>query len=202
MTPVPSISATPGNRPDAELLERVRDGEHAAFETLVRQYQPYAYALAMRYVWDRYEADDIVQESFVRVWENAGAYRPEVKFSTWLFTIVTRLSIDRVRSRKRWDRIAVRSELRPVHEEPAGEPSHDDRMDNRRMVSVIRDLVCHLPKAQRIVFTLRDMQDLSVDEVQEVTGMSKDTIKANLCHARKRIRELLERTSQATRRQA
>jgi RNA polymerase sigma-70 factor (ECF subfamily) len=75
-------------------------------------------------------------------------------------------------------------------------------MDNRRMVSVIRDLVCHLPKAQRIVFTLRDLQDLSVDEVQEVTGMSKDTIKANLCHARKRIRELLERTSQATRRQA
>jgi len=186
--------------PGPELFEKIRAGDHAAFGALVRQCQPFAYALAMRFVWDRQEADDIVQESFVKVWDNIESYRPEQKFTTWLYAIVTRLSIDHIRSRSRWRRIFVRGENMGEFEEPADHESHDERMDTEHLIATVRSLVRHLPRTQRVVFTLRDLQDLSMEEVEEVTGMSRDTIKANLCHARRRIREMSGRTPSAPRR--
>jgi RNA polymerase sigma-70 factor, ECF subfamily len=195
-----TISEPHSEQPVPEIFQRIKAGDHAAFRTLVERYQSYAYALAMRFVWDRQEADDIVQESFIRVWDNIGSYRPENKFTTWLYAIVTRLCIDRIRSRNRWGRVLVRDPLQTEQERPADQPSPDERIDNEQLIERIRGLVERLPRAQRLVFTLRDLQDLTVDEVEEVTGLSATSIKANLCHARKRVREMLECSNPAVRR--
>jgi RNA polymerase sigma-70 factor, ECF subfamily len=175
-----------------EIVDRIKAGDHAAFETVVTRYQAFAYALAMRFVWDRQEADDIVQDAFIRVWDNISAYRPEYRFTSWLYTIVTRLSIDRVRSKNRWKRVSITEEL--GGESGQSYPSTDQQIDNQELIAVIRQLVDQLPKTQRIVFTLRDLQDLSMDEVVDITGMSATSVKANLCHARKRIREMIDRS--------
>lgn len=195
-----TTSEVPCAQPAPELFERIKAGDHAAFGTLVRHYQSYAYALAMRFVWDRQEADDIVQESFIRVWDNIGSYRPEQKFTTWLYAIVARRSIDYIRAKSRWGRIVVRDESRGECEGLHTASSQDERLDNEQFIATIHGLVEHLPRAQRLVFTLRDLQDLSVEEVVEMTGMSAASVKANLWHARKRIRELLGRIAPAARR--
>lgn len=186
------ISDPACEQPSPEILERLKAGDHAAFKTLVERHQAFAYTLAMRFVWDRQEADDIVQDSFIRVWDNIGAYRPEYKFTTWLYAIVTRLSIDRVRTRRRWNLVTITDELEAG--DPAGPSTADQQIDDKETIQLVRQLVERLPRAQRIVFTLRDLQDLSVDEVVQITGMPVTSVKANLCHARKRIRQLVERS--------
>jgi RNA polymerase sigma-70 factor, ECF subfamily len=181
-------------QPAPELIEKIKAGEHTAFGVLVRDYQAYAFALAMRFSWDSQEADDIVQESFVRVWKHIGSYRPEQRFTTWLYAIVARLSIDHLRSKSRWRQIVVPGWERRVDEEADEELSPEDVLDNKELLAKIRKLVEQLPRTQRLVFTLRDLQDLSMEEVAEVTGMPTTSIKANLCHARRRIRVKLSAT--------
>jgi RNA polymerase sigma-70 factor, ECF subfamily len=187
----PELKA-PGPSPD--LLDRVKAGDQMAFGTVVRLYQPYAYALALRFVWNRSDAEDIVQESFVRVWHHIGSYRTETKFTTWLYAIVTRLSIDRIRSTQRREKIVVRYEpVTEVTDDADGTALHDG-IDNAQLVAAVRDLVEQLPDAQRLIFTLRDLQDLPMDEVTLITGMSSTQVKANLWHARRRMRILLVQT--------
>jgi RNA polymerase sigma-70 factor, ECF subfamily len=192
------MTASPNTDPKCdqmspEVIERIKGGDQAAFETLVKRYQALAYSLAMRFVWDRQEADDIVQDAFIRVWENINEYRPEYKFTSWLYAIVTRLSIDRVRYKSRWRRVAITDEVGA--EEQPGYALPDQQIDDRELIALVRQLVEQLPRTQRIVFTLRDLQDLSMDEAVQVTGMSATSVKANLCHARKRIRQLIDRTN-------
>jgi RNA polymerase sigma-70 factor (ECF subfamily) len=182
----------PGPSPD--LLDRVKAGDQAAFGTLVRQYQTYAYALAMRFVWDRAEAEDIVQESFVRVWRHIGSYRVETRLTTWLYAIVTRSSIDRIRRIRRREKLEVRSDDADRNPDDAGAPDLHNDLHNAQLVEAIGRLVEHLAPTQRVVFTLRDLQDMPMEEIALITGMSAENVKANLWHARHRMRELLVRT--------
>lgn len=199
MATASTISEATASQPDPGLLEKVKTRDHAAFALLVRRYQPYAYALAMRFVWDREEAEDIVQDAFVRVWENIGSYRSDERFTTWLYAIVTHLGIDRVRTRSRWKRVFTRDVHAWGDAEPAQQPHQEERLDGEQLMAAIRRLVERLPRTQRVVFTLRDLQDLSMGEIGEVTGMSPDAIKANLWHARKKMRQMLGRRSTAER---
>jgi RNA polymerase sigma-70 factor (ECF subfamily) len=182
----------PGPSPD--LLDRVKAGDQAAFGTLVRQYQSYAYALAMRFVWDRADAEDIVQESFVRVWRHIGSYRAETRFTTWLYAIVTRSSIDRIRRTRRREKLEVRSDNADSRQDDTGAADLHNDLHNAQLVEAIGRLVEHLAPTQRVVFTLRDLQDMSMEEIAVITGMSAENVKANLWHARHRMRELLVRT--------
>jgi len=80
------------------------------------------------------------------------------------------------------------------YESPDDSPSPDEVIDTERTIDRIRLLVDRLPRIQRLVFTLRDLQDLPMDEIVEITGQSSTTVKANLWHARRRIKELMERS--------
>jgi DNA-directed RNA polymerase specialized sigma24 family protein len=100
-----------------DIINRSRAGDQAAFATLVRGYYPVAYALAVRILCDEMEAEDVAQEAFIRVWRNLDRFDPETRFTTWLYRIVTNLSLDRIRSRRRrGDRIADHREDDPPSE--------------------------------------------------------------------------------------
>jgi RNA polymerase sigma-70 factor (ECF subfamily) len=181
-----SETETPG-----DLIRAVQDGDHEAFAELVRTHQPYAYALAMRFVWDHAEAEDIVQDSFIRVWRHCSSFRGDTKFTTWLYSIVSRVAMDRIRRRNRWSLLLVRGGGVEEEREIADPGAVDLALHNAQAIERVRSLTERLPHVQRLVFTLRDLQDLSVEDVVRITGMPASSIKANLCHARKRIRDLL-----------
>jgi RNA polymerase sigma-70 factor (ECF subfamily) len=177
--------------PEAELIARCRAGEVDAFRQLLERYQQYAYALAFRIVFGDDRAREIVQESFIRVWQNLGRFDSSRKFSTWLYAIVVNLAYDGIRADRR--RLGMFSSFSGEEAEPASGSDLQESVSNRDLAERIRRLTAELPPKQRMVFVLRDLQDLSVQEVAETLGMSASSVKANLCYARQQIRKRLER---------
>ncbi len=173
------------------LVERCVERDDAAFERLVRQFQPFAFALAMRLVADEDEVGDVIQESFVRVWKHIGRYDRKTKFTTWLYTIVTNVSLDRLRAIRRSRKLFFSRDEFPDREEAGGTDDVAEIQSNRELAAMINRLTAELPTKQRMVFTLRDLQDLSVEEVAQIADMSVASVKTNLHYARKRIRKLM-----------
>ena len=172
-----------------DILARARNRETAAFGELVRTYQPFAYRLAVRILLSETEAEDVTQEAFVRVWRNIERYDPSVLFTTWLYRIVTNLCLDTLRARKRQGRWHDR---RPSDDDPPSGVDIEAATSTADLVRIIRSIAGDLPETQRLVFTLRDLQDLSIGEVREITGLSEASIKTNLHYARQALRERME----------
>jgi RNA polymerase sigma-70 factor (ECF subfamily) len=174
---------------DGQLITRCGRGDATAFRELVERHQGYAFALAFRILCDEDDAREAVQESFVRVWKHAGMYDTRSRFTTWFYRIVTRLAQDRLKSNIRRSRVITR--LPADQDVPAGMPGADDEMTNRQLAERITGVADGLPPAQRMVFVLRDLEDLSIREIAERLGMSAGSVKANLCYARARVRSVI-----------
>ncbi|MFH0990672.1 MAG: sigma-70 family RNA polymerase sigma factor [bacterium] len=189
-----------GNAPAGQGMPGVEEvADFDSFERLVRQYQPYAFSLAMRFLCDESEASDVVQDAFIRVWKHLDRYDRGKKFSTWLYSIVTNLCLDRFRSLKRRRFLFISREQYPELEELPDKRDWETIRTYEELAALINKLAGCLSKKQRLVFTLRDLQDLTIEEVVEITGMSIGSVKMNLHFARKALRDLLARRYGITR---
>jgi RNA polymerase sigma-70 factor (ECF subfamily) len=176
-----------------DVVSRSQCRDLAAFERLVRKYQPFAFSLAMKFLCDEAEASDVVQDSFVRVWKNIDHYDPNQKFSTWLYKIVANLCVDRFRALSRNRSIFLSRERDPMMEDLPDESDWETLQSQEQLAEIIRTLSKRLSRTQQLVFTLRDLQDLTVGEVVDITGLSIGSVKTNLHYARKSIRDTLIR---------
>jgi len=176
-----------------DVVSRSQCRDLAAFEQLVRKYQPYAFSLAMKFLCDEAEACDVVQDSFLRVWNNIDRYDPNQRFTTWLYKIVANLCVDRFRALKRTRSIFLSRERDPMMEDLPDERDWEALQSHEQLADIVRTLSKRLSRTQRLVFTLRDLQDLTVEEVVEITGLSIGSVKTNLHYARKSIRDTLVR---------
>jgi RNA polymerase sigma-70 factor (ECF subfamily) len=181
---------THDNQHISTLVARSAGGDTRAFAALMGETQQYAFSLAFRMLCDEDDAKDVVQEAFVRVWRHLGSFDGSSKFTTWLYSIVSRLCLDRLRARARQSANNVDLEacegLSHAGEHPA------TAIENRELASIIEGLAGRLSPTQRLVFTLRDLQDLPVAEVCAITGLSEGSVKTNLCYARKALRALFD----------
>jgi RNA polymerase sigma-70 factor (ECF subfamily) len=176
-----------------EIITASRKGDLTSFEQLVREHQSYAYSLAMRFLADEDESNDVVQDSFMRVWKHMSRYDPDRNFRTWLYTIVTNLCLDRLRVMKRKRSLFFSNERDIDIEEVSNGHDAVSVHSNEELASIVKSLAKHLSMKQQLVFTLRDLQDLTMQEVVEITGMSMGSVKTNLHYARKSIRDILAR---------
>jgi RNA polymerase sigma-70 factor (ECF subfamily) len=176
-----------------DVVSRSQCRDLAAFEQLVRKHQVYAFSLAMKFLCDETEASDVVQDAFLRVWKNIDHYDPNKKFSTWLYRIVANLCVDRFRALKRSRSMFLSRDRDPMMEDLPDERDWVTLRSQEQLADIIRTLSKRLSRTQRLVFTLRDLQDLTVEEVVEITGLSIGSVKTNLHYARKSIRETLVR---------
>ncbi len=188
-----------GGRPMADdIMALCQRGDSHAFARLVRSNQDYAFALAFRMLTDQDEARDVVQEAFIRVWKNIGRYEPTQKFTTWLYAIVSRLCLDRLRSRSRPTRFFRMGGREDPLPELADTTDPETLLTNREIGTIIARLSQELSPTQRLVFTLRDLQECTVKEVCDITGLSEGSVKANLSYARRNIRHWLVQQYQIT----
>jgi RNA polymerase sigma-70 factor (ECF subfamily) len=172
-----------------DILARVSHGDRAAFGELVQAYQSYAYRLAVRILCDETEAEDVVQETFVRVWRSIDRYNPEFLFTTWLYRIVTNLCLDHLRTRRRNGAVSDRQKSNAdAAPDPPSAVDVEKAVSTADLIRIIKTIARDLPETQRLVFTLRDLQDLSIREVQQITGLSEASIKTNLHYARRTLR--------------
>ncbi|TSA26655.1 MAG: sigma-70 family RNA polymerase sigma factor [Bacteroidetes bacterium] len=182
-----------------ETITRSLEGNQEAFRSLVDHYQQPAFTLAFRILCDEEEAKDAVQEGFIKVWSHLNRYDKTQPFSSWLFRIIANCSIDRVRKIRRRNEITLEQieiTLERIRTEDPG-----TTLDNQEIARLIRFLASGLPEKQQLVFILRDIQGMDSAEVKEVLGIPDTLIKSNLYHARKSIREKLEKIYSMERRQ-
>jgi RNA polymerase sigma-70 factor, ECF subfamily len=176
--------------PESELIQRSQNGDRDAFRQIVQLHQEFGYAVAYRFLGNTADAEDAVQESFIRVWTHLGDFNSSKKFTTWLYRIVANACLDHVKSSKRRRAVMI-SNSNIDCPDPASEL--DASFEVNESVRMIHQFVGELPEKQRMVFILRDLQDLSVDETARVLKLSMASVKSNLCHARKFLRERIEK---------
>jgi RNA polymerase sigma-70 factor (ECF subfamily) len=176
--------------PTIDILKRCQAGDTNAFRHLVEYYQSFAYALAYRMLFCREEAEDVVQESFVRVWRHMKTFNHRQKFTTWFYKIVTNLCYDKMKANRRRKNVII-----PQSGEQALSPaSHEDLEEdvvNKDLVARIEKFIDELSTRQKSVFVLRDLQNLEVREVARILGISESSVKTNLFYARQNIRNKL-----------
>lgn len=180
---------------DAQLASLASAGDDSAFTSLVARFQPAVFRWSLTFARDPDEAEDITQEVFVRVHRRIGDYRSDGPLEAWLYRITRRTATQLRRTRGRRSRLALASGARPDRDVYTTDPG--GRVDRQRAADIIRDLFSDLPRRQREIFDLVDLQGLSPAEVAERTGMRPVSVRANLYKARKAIRDGLLSTHPA-----
>lgn len=181
---------------DVRLAKLARGGDRAAFAELVDMYQSKIFHLAYRMLHNRHEAEEIVQETFLRVYTNLERYDEDQKFSTWIYRIGTNLCIDRLRKRRpsySLDADVGEGEGNDWYAMlKSEENSPDDQLVLSELQQVIREAIGELPEKYKAIITLRYLQDLSLQEISDVLSMPVTTIKTRLHRGREYLRKKLE----------
>lgn len=174
-----------------------RKGDQRAFAELVELYKDKIYHLAYRMLNNRHEAEDVVQDTFLRVYKNLERYDENQKFSTWIYRIGTNLCIDRLRKRKPTYSLDAEMNDQEGIDGYAMIPSEDRTPETEYMLSetqqMIRQAIDTLPAKYKTVMILRYLQDLSLQEISDVLDMPVTTIKTRVHRGREFLRKKLER---------
>ncbi len=187
----PLIPPTDVESTDDALFERYRGGDTAAFERLLARHQSALFGFLARLAGDRALAEDLFQETWLRVVREAGRYRAEQKFNRWLFTIANRLAIDALRRRKRWASVSVDDEEAAVQLPDRG-PSAADETARRQTMGRIEAALATMQPALRQVFLLRENSGLSFKEIAAMTGAPLGTALWRMSAALKHLRKELQ----------
>jgi len=183
---------------DKVLVERAARGDGIAFSELVNRHYEKAVRVSFGMLKDRFDAEDVAQEAFARVYRKLESFEGQSAFSTWLYRIVVNLSIDSLRKRKRQRRAdvddemtreALRSdeELWPVFDQADPMLSVERRELRARLDAAFAEL----PEIHRAVLVLREVQGLSYEEIADALEIKKGTVMSRLFHARKAMQKLL-----------
>jgi RNA polymerase sigma-70 factor (ECF subfamily) len=162
------------------LIQACQRGEEKAYWTLVERYQNRAYWAAYNFVRNREDAQDIVQEAFVRVYKNIQRFHLDKTFETWLYRIVVNLAIDALRKRK----IQKNQSVEELPEVESTE-SADHSLEREESSQQIYKVLDQLPEKYRQILTLRDLEGLSSKQISEILGYNHATIRWYLHIARK-----------------
>lgn len=190
-----AVSTNAAAPADTELVVRALSGREDGFEELVRRYQRPIVAYVYRMVGDYDAALDLAQEVFIKVYNSLGRYRPEFKFSTWIYRIAHNAAIDHLRrlGAARIEEMEIEGPEGTTFEKPlaskAPTPEQETERGERR--TEIEEVVAQLPPAYRELIVLRHSHDLSYDEIAEVTSLPLGTVKNRIFRAREAMRELL-----------
>lgn len=183
-------------RSDSFSLEALRDGDRAEFARLVEAYSPMVYRLGLKMLGSPQDAEDILQETFLKAYRHLGSFDGRASPSTWLYRIATNEALMHLRKK--------RPEIVSVDEPLEGEPGEQEPMEivdwccmpEEELMSdesraALDRAVDGLPETLRLVFVLRDIEGLSTRETAEVLDLSETAVKTRLSRARLRLRNVL-----------
>jgi RNA polymerase sigma-70 factor (ECF subfamily) len=173
-----------------------RDAARERFGALVTLLQRRGLRIAYHYLRDAADADEAVQDAFIKVFLHIEQYREELPFDVWFMRILVNACLDRLKSRGRQQRwIAEPSEdaldERPVEQAADGEPSSEHKLLARERWQQVIKAVAALPDRQKLVFTLSHIDERTAAEISEATGMSPATVRVHLFRAIRKLRTLL-----------
>jgi len=176
------------------VVQRARAGDTQAFGELVLAHQTFVYNLALRALGDSNEAQDLAQEAFLRAWQGLPAFRGASSFRTWLYRIVMNLCYNRSPQLKK-NLAQLDIEDRAEAWVAGQEQFPEHVLESRETRACLHRQIERLPETYRLLVLLRYQQDLSYEEIAEVTGMPLGSVKTGLFRAHNRLREALRDTA-------
>ncbi|MFQ6091867.1 MAG: sigma-70 family RNA polymerase sigma factor [bacterium] len=184
-----------GTPADEELLKRVNEGDSVAFDMIVKRYKLRLINFVFRFLGDRDQAEELVQETFLRVFRERKSYERISNFSTWIFTIAGNLAKSELRRRKRWRFFSLdqREPEEGAEFEIPDESQRPDRLAHDRMIEgAVQKAMDTLSPKYREAVILRDIQGFAYEEIAEIIGCPVGTVKSRVNRARLRLQEELK----------
>ena len=189
--------AEEGRLSDSDLVVRFLDGETRRFQQLVDRYEQRMVNFIQRSIGDRQRAEDLAQETFIRVYRHIHRFDTSRKFSTWIYTIASNLAKNELRNRSRSPLVLFQTltsswddDHRPLQFEDSS-MSPDDMFRKRNLQELVEKAAEQLPPHHREVFILREMEGKSYEEIAEITDTQLGTVKSRLNRARNRFAEII-----------
>jgi len=185
---------------ERSLLRRLRDRDERAFRELLELHKDRVYNITFRMLGNRAEAEDVAQEVFISVFKTIDQFREQSKFSTWLYRVAVNHCKNRIKYlARRHDR--DRDELDETSHQtngaivgaPVRAAQPDRALEGAQMERLLQEAISTLDDDHRIVVVLRDVEDLSIEEICDITGLPDGTVKSRLHRARLALRKKLQR---------
>jgi len=179
------------------LVAAAKSGDITAFETLVGRYERKIFRLAQNITQNREDAEDVMQEAFLKAYEHLGEFQGNSRFYTWLVRIAVNQALMKLRKRRPNqisldEEVDTGEELMPREVQDWG-PSPEDRYKQSEVADILATTISELDPSFRIVFQLRDIEGLSTEETAEALGLSVAAVKSRLLRARLKLRQKLSR---------
>jgi RNA polymerase sigma-70 factor, ECF subfamily len=201
--PLPDDPVIRQGGPDDErrLVERLVARDEHAFNALVRAYERRVFALVLRMIGSRAEAEDLAQEVFVQVFKAIGSFRGESKLSTWIYRIAINLCKNRtkylrVRHTGEQEELEAHAERVPMGELKRANVGQierpDEMMVGKQVERIVQQAILKLEPSFRECLVLRDVEELSYEEIGAITGLPEGTVKSRIHRARAQLKELVE----------
>ena len=182
----PDRGAARADLSDHECAARAREGDRQAFTELVRRHQDAVYRFVLRMVGTRDEALDLTQDAFVRAWQALPQWQPGAQFRTWLFRIASNAALDALRRR----RVVAFEPLDETFEAAADEPDPQKRLELKQRVAALEASLAKLSAEHREILLLREVENMSYEEIGAVLALSEGTVKSRLARARAALLEV------------
>ncbi|HEX5131611.1 MAG TPA: sigma-70 family RNA polymerase sigma factor [Candidatus Krumholzibacteria bacterium] len=184
---------------DEELMLKVQGGETDCYDVLVERYKNRLFNYLLRLTGNRDEAEEFAQEALVKAYIHAEKYKTIAKFSTWLYTIATNLVRNRVRSRSRapqifslWTRVFGDGDDERVVDIPDdSQRSPEEAINDNELSEIISAAIQKIPEKYRTSFVLREVNEMSYEEIAAVTGLKLGTVRSRINRARNHFRQLI-----------
>ena len=191
-------TATEEIHPDVALVARAKAGDEAALEQLIRQYDRQIFRIARHITQNKEDAEDIVQDTFLKAYRKLDQFQGNSKFYTWLVRIAVNESLMRLRKRRNSKTVSMDDEVQTEEgsvprDFAAWGPNPEQEYSQGELGEILRKTIAGLPPGFRSVFTLRDVENLSTEETAELLGLSIPAVKSRLLRARLQLRDRLTR---------
>ena len=182
---------------ESSLVAAAKSGDISAFETLVSRYERKIYRLAQHITQNNEDAEDVSQEAFLKAFEHLGEFQGNSRFYTWLVRIAVNQALMKLRKRRNKDvsldeDIETEENFIPREIEDWG-PSPEERYTQEELARILSQVIGELDPSFRLVFQLRDIDELSTEETAEALGISVPAVKSRLLRARLKLRDKLNR---------
>jgi RNA polymerase sigma-70 factor, ECF subfamily len=191
MTPDTNQNATDQSQ-DAALIERIRNGDRPAFMTFYDRFAPLLFSVAVRVLGDRKEAEDVLQEVMLLIWNKAGEYDAQLgSLSSWAVALTRNKALDRLRSRTRRLRLIEEVALMAEDSENSSSPSANEVIHGRERAEILRAAMKELPAEQRMAIELAFFTGMSQTDIATRLQQPLGTVKARIRRGMLRLREQL-----------
>jgi RNA polymerase sigma-70 factor (ECF subfamily) len=173
---------------DEQVVARVLGGEAALFEIIMRRYNQRLYRVARSILRDDAEAEDVMQDAYVRAFQHLGQFAGRAKFSTWLTRIAVHEALARVQRRGRFEELNEQTYGGAMNAPASSTPGPEQQASDHELLALLQGAVLALPPSYRSVLMLRDIEEMSTAETAEALELSEENVKVRLHRARALLR--------------